>query len=200
VTVEEGSSLGGFRARPNAPNHCSCDLGAANPGGPVCSPDYGNCGTATLGRQGKSERNTGRASAASAQALVGPSTLAAIGACRVKNDISVPEPIRVAEDGDEEAEGEGGGGGQGSAGEAQAEEEDLTRQIGLSRARVGALRVGVLAPIAWRVAPRHHGPWERFASLLTEGLVDRGVEGHAVATAVLTWRGSHLGSGTSLPC
>jgi hypothetical protein len=28
VTVEEGSSLGGFRAKPNAPNHHSCDLGS----------------------------------------------------------------------------------------------------------------------------------------------------------------------------
>jgi glycosyltransferase involved in cell wall biosynthesis len=32
----------------------------------------------------------------------------------------------------------------------------------------------VLAPIAWRVPPRHYGPWELFASLLTEGLVARG--------------------------
>ena len=36
------------------------------------------------------------------------------------------------------------------------------------------MRVGVLAPIAWRVPPRHYGPWELFASLLTEGLVARG--------------------------
>jgi len=35
----------------------------------------------------------------------------------------------------------------------------------------------VLAPIAWRTPPRHYGPWELFASLLTEGLVARG---HAV--------------------
>jgi glycosyltransferase involved in cell wall biosynthesis len=32
----------------------------------------------------------------------------------------------------------------------------------------------VLAPIAWRTPPRHYGPWELFASLLTEGLVSRG--------------------------
>jgi glycosyltransferase involved in cell wall biosynthesis len=38
------------------------------------------------------------------------------------------------------------------------------------------LRVAVLAPISWRVPPRHYGPWEQFASLLTEGLVDRGVD------------------------
>ncbi len=45
------------------------------------------------------------------------------------------------------------------------------------------LRVGVLAPIAWRVPPRHYGPWEQFASLLTEGLVDRGVDVTLFATA-----------------
>jgi glycosyltransferase involved in cell wall biosynthesis len=39
------------------------------------------------------------------------------------------------------------------------------------------LRIAVLAPIAWRVPPVHYGPWELFASLLTEGLVARG---HAV--------------------
>lgn len=38
----------------------------------------------------------------------------------------------------------------------------------------GSLRVAVLSPIAWRTPPRHYGPWELFASLLTEGLVARG--------------------------
>jgi glycosyltransferase involved in cell wall biosynthesis len=37
--------------------------------------------------------------------------------------------------------------------------------------------VGVVSPIAWRTPPRHYGPWEQFASTLTEGLVRRG---HAV--------------------
>lgn len=36
------------------------------------------------------------------------------------------------------------------------------------------MRVAILAPISWRVPPRHYGPWELFASLLTEGLVARG--------------------------
>jgi glycosyltransferase involved in cell wall biosynthesis len=36
------------------------------------------------------------------------------------------------------------------------------------------VRVAVLAPLAWRVPPRHYGPWELFASDLTEGLVARG--------------------------
>jgi glycosyltransferase involved in cell wall biosynthesis len=39
---------------------------------------------------------------------------------------------------------------------------------------VMGLRVAVLAPISWRTPPRHYGPWELFASLLTEGLVARG--------------------------
>ena len=38
------------------------------------------------------------------------------------------------------------------------------------------LRIAVLAPIAWRVPPRHYGPWEQFASLLTEGLVSRRID------------------------
>jgi glycosyltransferase involved in cell wall biosynthesis len=34
----------------------------------------------------------------------------------------------------------------------------------------------MLAPVAWRVPPRHYGPWEQFVSLLTEGLVERGAD------------------------
>ena len=45
-----------------------------------------------------------------------------------------------------------------------------------------SLRVAVLAPISWRVPPRHYGPWELFASLLTEGLVARGHEVTLFAT------------------
>ncbi len=45
------------------------------------------------------------------------------------------------------------------------------------------MRVGMLAPIAWRVPPRHYGPWERVVSLLTEGLVRRGVDVTLFATA-----------------
>ncbi len=41
----------------------------------------------------------------------------------------------------------------------------------------------MLAPISWRVPPRHYGPWEQFVSLLTEGLVRRGVEVTLFATA-----------------
>jgi glycosyltransferase involved in cell wall biosynthesis len=41
----------------------------------------------------------------------------------------------------------------------------------------------MLAPIAWRVPPLHYGPWERVVSLLTEGLVARGVDVTLFATA-----------------
>ncbi len=41
----------------------------------------------------------------------------------------------------------------------------------------------MLAPIAWRVPPRHYGPWERVVSLLTEGLVAAGAEVTLFATA-----------------
>ena len=46
-----------------------------------------------------------------------------------------------------------------------------------------ALRVALLAPISWRVPPRHYGPWERVVSLLSEGLVARGVAVTLFATA-----------------
>ena len=51
-----------------------------------------------------------------------------------------------------------------------------------STLRVDGLRVAVLAPVSWRVPPRNYGPWEQFASLLTEGLVERGVNVTLFAT------------------
>ena len=45
------------------------------------------------------------------------------------------------------------------------------------------MRIGLLAPIAWRTPPRHYGPWERVASLLAEGLVERGHDVTLFATA-----------------
>ena len=52
-----------------------------------------------------------------------------------------------------------------------------------SRGAPTALRVAVLAPISWRVPPRNYGPWEQFVSLLTEGLVERGLDVTLFATA-----------------
>ena len=40
----------------------------------------------------------------------------------------------------------------------------------------------MIAPIAWRTPPEHYGPWESIASLLTEGLVARGVDVTLFAT------------------
>lgn len=45
------------------------------------------------------------------------------------------------------------------------------------------MHIAMLAPIAWRTPPRHYGPWESVASLLTEGLVARGHDVTLYATA-----------------
>jgi glycosyltransferase involved in cell wall biosynthesis len=59
---------------------------------------------------------------------------------------------------------------------------------------MSALRVAMLAPISWRVPPLGYGPWEQFVSLLTEGLVDRGVEVTLFATADSETRARLVGS------
>jgi glycosyltransferase involved in cell wall biosynthesis len=56
------------------------------------------------------------------------------------------------------------------------------------------LRVAILAPISWRVPPRHYGPWEQFVSLLTEGLVSRGVDVTLFATADSVTRARLVGT------
>ncbi len=45
------------------------------------------------------------------------------------------------------------------------------------------MRIAMLSPIAWRTPPRHYGPWESVVSVLTEGLVARGVDVTLFATA-----------------
>src|SRR3990170_8805852 len=45
------------------------------------------------------------------------------------------------------------------------------------------MRIGMLSPIAWRTPPRDYGPWEQVVSLLTEGLVGRGIDVTLFATA-----------------
>jgi len=44
------------------------------------------------------------------------------------------------------------------------------------------MRIGMLAPISWRVPPKHYGPWELFVALLTEGLVREGIDVTLFAT------------------
>ena len=39
-----------------------------------------------------------------------------------------------------------------------------------------SIRIAVLSPIAWRTPPRHYGPWESVVSLLTEQLVQMGLD------------------------
>lgn len=45
------------------------------------------------------------------------------------------------------------------------------------------MRIAVLSPIHWRTPPRHYGPWEQVVSLITEGLVRRGLDVTLFATA-----------------
>jgi len=44
------------------------------------------------------------------------------------------------------------------------------------------VKVAMLAPVAWRTPPRHYGPWELVTGLLTEGLLERGVDVTLFAT------------------
>jgi glycosyltransferase involved in cell wall biosynthesis/quercetin dioxygenase-like cupin family protein len=45
------------------------------------------------------------------------------------------------------------------------------------------IRIGMLSPIAWSTPPKKYGPWESVVSLLTEGLVKRGIDVTLFATA-----------------
>ena len=45
------------------------------------------------------------------------------------------------------------------------------------------MRIGMLAPISNRIPPRQFGSWERVISLLTEGLVEYGLDVTLFATA-----------------
>jgi len=45
------------------------------------------------------------------------------------------------------------------------------------------VKIGMLAPIAWRTPPVHYGPWELVTSLITEGLVALGIDVTLFATA-----------------
>ncbi len=45
------------------------------------------------------------------------------------------------------------------------------------------IRIAMLSPIAWSTPPKKYGPWESVVSLLTEGLVKRGLDVTLFATA-----------------
>lgn len=45
------------------------------------------------------------------------------------------------------------------------------------------MKIAMLAPIAWRTPPLKYGPWERVVSLLTEGLIKKGIDVTLFATA-----------------
>ncbi|MEA2015127.1 MAG: glycosyltransferase family 4 protein [Actinomycetota bacterium] len=53
------------------------------------------------------------------------------------------------------------------------------------------MKIAMLSPIAWRTPPRQYGPWENIVSLLTEGLVNQGIDVTLFATADSKTRG-HL--------
>ncbi len=52
-----------------------------------------------------------------------------------------------------------------------------------------AMKIAMLSPISWRTPPRHYGPWESVVSLLTEELVDMGVDVTLFATGDSITRG-----------
>ncbi|KKN09234.1 hypothetical protein LCGC14_1048690 [marine sediment metagenome] len=55
------------------------------------------------------------------------------------------------------------------------------------------MHVAMLSPIAWRTPPRHYGPWEYFVSLLTEGLVEEGIDVTLFATKDSHTKGNLIG-------
>ena len=52
------------------------------------------------------------------------------------------------------------------------------------------MQIAMLSPVAWRTPPRHYGPWESVVSLLTEGLIARGVDVTLFATADSVTKGT----------
>jgi glycosyltransferase involved in cell wall biosynthesis len=52
-----------------------------------------------------------------------------------------------------------------------------------------SIRIAVLSPVSWRTPPRHYGPWESVVSLLTEELVELGLDVTLFATGDSLTRG-----------
>jgi len=44
------------------------------------------------------------------------------------------------------------------------------------------MRIAIISPIAWSTPPKHYGPWEQIVSLLTEGLIKKGLDVTLFAT------------------
>lgn len=44
------------------------------------------------------------------------------------------------------------------------------------------MKIAILSPITWRTPPNHYGPWEQVASVLTESLVEKGIDVTLFAT------------------
>lgn len=71
--------------------------------------------------------------------------------------------------------------------------EALCLKCNYTMKEVKKMKVMILSPVAWRTPPRHYGPWEQFASILTEGLVEEGLDitlyatGDSVTKANLRW-------------
>ncbi len=57
------------------------------------------------------------------------------------------------------------------------------------RDKMPAMKIAMLSPISWRTPPRHYGPWESVVSLLTEELVEMGVDVTLFATGDSITRG-----------
>jgi len=51
------------------------------------------------------------------------------------------------------------------------------------------MKIAMLSSIAWKTPPEKYGPWERVVSLLTEGLVDKGIDVTLFAAAGSETRG-----------
>lgn len=45
------------------------------------------------------------------------------------------------------------------------------------------MKIGILAPIAWRTPPRKYGPWEQICANLADGLTERGHDVYLFATS-----------------
>lgn len=55
------------------------------------------------------------------------------------------------------------------------------------------MKIAMLSPIAWRTPPKKYGPWELIVSLLSEGLIERGIDVTLFATKDSITKGHLVG-------